>query len=420
MNFYKLSSTALIFFIYCLANQLFAQIKTSISDSAIIVRVADNILSTTTYDFMIVDENKTLSKLEVSTIRESLRQRSPYNEWAYWNGVLNISMLRIADTFKEKKYKDFAVKNYELAFNSLPILKEYKGKKKWYFPYETLVKTERLDDCGAIGAGLIEVNQITPRKDYVAYIQNAGNHILNIQSRLKDGTLARDDPNKMTVWGDDLYMSIVFMSRMGKWTGNNRYHDDAIKQIENFTKYLFDKNAEIYYHAWFDDLKVNGVAHWGRCNGWIMMAQIELLDHLSINHPKRNTLIKILQQQIIGLSRYQDISGMWHQLIDKNDSYLETSSTAMFTYSIAKAINMGWIDKRYISIALNGWQGVQRNIQEDGQVKNICMGTGIENDIAFYYNRPAPLNDIHGLGAIILAGNEIIKYKKNNPNIETK
>jgi unsaturated rhamnogalacturonyl hydrolase len=111
-------------------------------------------------------------------------------------------------------------------------------------------------------------------------------------------------------------------------------------------------------------------------------------------------------------------SGMWHQLLDKNDSYLETSCTAMFTYSIAKAVNNGWVDKGYITIALAGLEGVKKNIQDDGQVKNICMGTGIQDFLGSYYKRITPLNDIHRLGAILMAGNDIIKFRKNNPYFE--
>ena len=100
---------------------------------------------------------------------------------------------------------------------------------------------------------------------------------------------------------------------------------------------------------------------------------------------------------------------MWRQLIDKPDSYLESSSTAMFIYGIATAINEGWLDKEYAGIAVNGWKGLEQKIREDGQVEGICKGTGTVENIKYYYDRPTILNDIHGLGAILLAGAEMIK-----------
>ena len=416
-----MNSLKLLFFGFtsCLIlvnTRLIAQTDPSDPEVAVMKKVADNILAHTTYDFRIVDEDRVVRPpLDVSMIRPSIRPNSPYNEWTYWNGVLNIAMLRMAKLLNEPKYMDFAVKNYRFVFDNLPALEKYTGERKWYYPFSTLTTTEQLDDCGAIGAGLIEVNQITPRKDYETYLNTAATHMLTRQTRLADGTYSRIVPHNMTIWADDLYMSIVFLSRMGKWTGQDKYFNDAILQVENMTKYLYNPNTELYFHCWYDDLKVNGVAHWGRCNGWVMMAQVELLDHLPVNHPKRDELIRFLQQQIRGISRYQDITGLWHQLLNKNDSYLETSCTAMFTYSIVKAVNNGWLDKGYITVALEGWEGVKTHIQDDGQVKNICMGTGIENDLIFYYKRPAPLNDIHGLGAVLLAGSEIVKYRMNNP-----
>jgi unsaturated rhamnogalacturonyl hydrolase len=384
-------------------------------DILIMRKVADNILSNTTYDFIIPETGTVLKIVNSSNYKESIKIRSPFNDWRYWNGVLNIAMLRMGESYNEQKYKDFAINNYDFAFYNLPFFKEnYKTQSKWSYPFGQALVTEELDDCGAMGGGLIEVNKIEQRKVYSNYIEMAALHILKKQDRLEDKTLVRKLPYEMTLWADDLYMSIVFLSRMGKWSDDNKYFDDAILQVENFTKYLYNPVKELYYHAWYNDLKTTAGAHWGRCNGWVMMAQVELLDNLPENYPNREKLLKILFQQILGVARYQDITGMWHQLLDKNDSYLETSSTAMFTYSIAKAVNEGWIDKRYISIALAGWDGVKTNIQEDGQVKNICMGTGIGNDLLYYYNRPAPLNDIHGLGAILLAGNEIVKYKRDS------
>jgi rhamnogalacturonyl hydrolase YesR len=154
---------------------------------------------------------------------------------------------------------------------------------------------------------------------------------------------------------------------------------------------------------------MNGVAHWGRANGWIMMAQVALLDHLPEDYPKRDELIHLLLRQIVGASRYQDQSGLWHQILDKPDSYLETSASAIFVYSIAKAVNEGWIPHSYLSVAKQGWKGLLTKINRYGEVENVSVGTAIEDDIHFYYTRPTELNELHALGPVLLAGSELIK-----------
>lgn len=79
----------------------------------------------------------------------------------------------------------------------------------------------------------------------------------------------------------------------------------------------------------------------------------------------------------------------------------------MFVAAIAHGVNKGWLDSSFASVALQGWKAVCSQITPEGQVKNVCMGTGISRDLPFYYNRPAPLNDAHGLGAVVQAGIEI-------------
>jgi len=113
----------------------------------------------------------------------------------------------------------------------------------------------------------------------------------------------------------------------------------------------------------------------------------------------------------MGIARYQGGDGLWHQLLDKTDSYLETSCSAMFAYTVARAVNKGYIEPRYASIALRGWEGVMSKILSDGQVEGVCAGTGVSDDLVHYYRRPTPLNDIHGIGAVILAGVEILQLK---------
>lgn len=84
----------------------------------------------------------------------------------------------------------------------------------------------------------------------------------------------------------------------------------------------------------------------------------------------------------------------------------------MFTYAIARSVNKGYIEPRYASIAQRGWEGVMSRIRTDGRIEGVCAGTGISDDLVFYYHRPTPLNDSHGIGAVLLAGTEILRMKK--------
>src|SRR5690606_27356072 len=116
-----------------------------------------------------------------------------------------------------------------------------------------------------------------------------------------------------------------------------------------------------------------------------------------------------------GITAYQSGSGFWHQLLDKNDSYLETSATAIYVYCIARGVNKGWLDAiAYGPVAHLGWSAVSTKINEKGQVEGTCVGTGMGFDPAFYYHRPVNPYAAHGYGPVLLAGAEMILLVKNN------
>ncbi len=381
------------------------------SNLKIIQLVTDNILSNTTYTIIDKENKESYTSSKNLPTDKEFKIESPYVEWKYWNGVLNIAMLELSKITAEEKYKQYSIKNYQFVFENLDFFKALNKSGIKNTGMEKFFEMRMLDDCGAMGAGLIEVYQINKEKRYREYIDKVANYIMNEEHRLEDGTLARLGPYEKTVWLDDLYMSIPFIARYGKLTGDIKYFQFATKQVIQFTKYLYDEYMGLYFHCYYDNIKENGVAHWGRANGWSIMAQANLLDVIPKDYPERDTLLDIYRQQIIGLSRYQSESGLWHQILDKTDSYLETSCSAMFTYAIAKGVNEGWLEEDFKTVALKGWEGIKTKIQLDGQVKDICVGTGIQNDLVFYYKRPTELNDIHGLGAVILAGVEILKLQ---------
>ena len=391
----------------CFAEQGFAQPATE----ALTRLVADRIIANTSFQFVNTKTGQLYAPADDMPASTEIRAESPYNKWEYWNGVLLSGMMELAAVTKQEKYSNYAVRNFDFVFDNAGRFKKLYDagqKPEWLYFF----RMDKLDDCGALAAALVDVNKLHPVKAYTQYLEKTAGYILGKQSRFKDSTLCREVPRRMTLWADDLYMSVPFLARMGKATGDARYFEDAILQVKHFNDYLYDASSGLYYHCFYNDVHMNGVARWGRCNGWLAMAQVELLGHLPADHPQKALLQQLLLRQIVGFSRYQDTSGLWHQLLDKQDAYLETSATAMFVYAVARAVNEGWINASYLKIAADGWKALCHKVTADGQLMDVCIGTGIADNVQFYYNRPKRLNDIHGLGALLLAGCEMIKAEK--------
>src|SRR5215203_3803690 len=391
-----------------LSSTLFSQTNNT---EEIVRRVADHIIQATSFQFV---NNKTGEKFASTKGKDTsvnVKAENKFNKWQYVNGVLTVGMLRLSDVLKDPKYADYSRKNFNFIFDNLDYFKRQFDAGVTSVEYRPVFRIGSLDDCGSMSAGLLDVYSFDKRKDFLDYLNRVGDYIINKQVKFDDGTLARNGPRKMTLWADDLYMSVPYLARMAKLTGDNKYFDFAIKQVEQFNKYIYDGSTGLYFHTYFNDENMNGVARWGRCNGWVALAQVELLNNLPANHPKRAALTKLLLRQVVGFSRYQDTSGMWHQLLDRPESYLESSVTAMYVYTVAKAVNEGWINKRFITIAQRGWDALSKKVTADGQVPDICIGTSVEEDMSYYFARPKELNDTHGLGAFLMAGAEMIRAK---------
>ena len=395
-----------IFFLLPLQSE--AQNKTS--NENVLRIIADGILKDATFELIDKKTGEYFKSSEQAPDSSTLQIASRYNDWRYWNGIINIAMLKLGKQFNDSRYLEYALKNIAFAFDNYKFFEDkYQNENKWSYPFGQLFIMNELDDCGAMGASVIEVYKTSSQESYNEYIDKAAGHILNEQSRLEDGTLVRSFPNKWTLWADDLYMSISFLSRMGELTKDSKYFDYAALQVINYNNYLYNENKGLMYHNWYSDVNRTGVAFWGRANGWAILAQVDLLDRLPMNYSKRDTLVNLFQRQILGIAKYQSASGLWHQLLDKNDSYLETSCSAMITYAIAWAVNNGYLDKRYASIAIKGWKGILTKIKPNGEIEGVCTGTVVCNNLVDYYERPTPLNDIHGIGVVMLAGSEILR-----------
>jgi len=304
------------------------------------------------------------------------------------------------------------------------LYKKYPSRSN---PLRQPVDPHALDDAGAMCAAMIKTFSLTGEKNLRPQIDIYINYISTKEFRLSDGTLARNRPQKNTLWLDDLYMAVPALAQMGKLTGDKKYFDDAVKQVLQFSRRMFNNSLGLYMHGWVQGMNVHPEFHWARANGWALMAMTELLEVLPENHPGRNEILQQYQAHVKGLASYQSGKGFWHQLLDRNDSYLETSATAIFTYCIARGINKGWIDKlAYAPMCLLGWNAVATKVNDRGQVEGTCVGTGMAFDPAFYYYRPTNVFAAHGYGPVILAGAEVIRmlkyhgFEMNDSSIQVK
>ncbi len=331
-------------------------------------------------------------------------------EW----GVTYSAMLAAYEATSDKAYQDYVNSRHLFLAEIAPYFQKiYQKDKTIDGNIRRVIDPHALDDAGAICTSMIKALLKNASLPLRPLIDNYSDYVINKEYRLSDGTFARLRPQKNSVWLDDMFMGIPTLAYMGKLTGNKEYYDMATRQIIQFANKMFVPETGLFRHGWVEDMHPHPAFYWGRANGWAILTMCEVLDVLPQEHPNRAYILNLLKQHAEGLAKRQHHDGFWHQLLDRNDTYLEASATAIYTYCLAHGINKGWIDaKAFGPIALSGWQAVASSINEKGQVENVCVGTGMGFDAAFYAYRPVHVMAAHGYGPAIWAGAEIINLLK--------
>ncbi|MGB3007614.1 MAG: glycoside hydrolase family 88 protein [Chitinophagaceae bacterium] len=354
-----------------------------------------------------------LSKIDSNTVLQQGDFRITSYEW----GVTYSALLHAGNITGNKKYSDYVKDRFSFLASWIPAFKKLKGTGVYSnnnYPLRQPIEPKALDDAGAVCAAMIKATRLGLNTTLRPQIDIYMDWVANKEHRLADGTLGRNRPQKNTLWLDDLYMGVPALAQMGKLTGDKKYFDDAVKQIRQFAQRMFNKEKGLYMHGWVESMSTHPEFRWARANAWALMAKTELLDVLPENHPGRKFVLQQLRDHVKGLAAFQSGSGFWHQLLDKEDSYLETSATAIFSYCIAHGINKGWLDPMtYGPMSILAWNAVSTKVNDKGQVEGTCVGTGMAFDPAFYYHRPVNVYAAHGYGPTILAAAEMIELLNN-------
>lgn len=367
----------------------------------------------------VVGEPKTYWRLDApDTFVRPYNENTLFGRWNYPLGVTMYGLLHTAMLIGSEDIQKYIKDHVQLCCDTLEYAlwdkEQYGGATSIH---NLLTSIDSLDDCGSFASMMLEVHKylgidgVKPVADYV------GDYIFNHQARLEDGTFFRKEMmhhfHNQTMWADDLYMSVPFLTRYYEFTGDQKYIDDAANQFFGFRKRLFMPEESIMSHVYDFKYDTKTNVPWGRGNGWVVFSMTELLEKLPENHPNKNDLIEFLNTLCEGYLKLQDKDGMWHQVLNDWESYPETSCTSMFIYAFSRGVRFGWLrePEKYVKAIYKAWEAISKtSVDTDGNVYGVCRGSEFSFIPDYYkYELGWNLNDTHGTGIVMLAGIEVIR-----------
>ncbi len=404
------------------------QLSRAEQQKAEIIEVIDriyNYLNATT-PFELVDaEGNTITDYSKIDHNTSLK-KGDFGINTYEWGVTYSGMMLASQVTGDDKYAEYAYERLEFLGEIFPYVKKYYEETGYDMRLQYMVKPRFIDDCGAMCAAMIKAALANPQEKgkYRELLDHWFNFVMYEEYRMSDGILARHRPATNSVWLDDMYMGITPIAYRGRLSAVERgdltqkFYNESVNQINLFKKYLWLPEKGIYRHGWIEGMSEHPDYHWARANGWAMLTMSDVLDVLPPNTQGRDEVLEQFKTLIRNIAPYQSATGTWHQLLDKNDSYLETSASAMYVYCMAHAVNQGWIDRTaYQDIVRSGWNAIVKQVNATGQVENTCVGTGLGFTPVFYYTRPVSVYAAHGYGPVLLAAAEVLKMLESGNQV---
>ncbi|MBE2213629.1 MAG: glycoside hydrolase family 88 protein [Opitutaceae bacterium] len=344
-----------------------------------------------------------------------------YGKWNYPLGVTLYGVLHAAKAVGSEDAQRYVANHLQFCCDTFRYAhwdkEQYGGATN---VHHLLTSLDSLDDCGSAGSALLEVAKYFDLRGFRVIADIVADHISTKQIRLSDGTFFRKNLmhsfHEDTLWADDLYMSVPFLCRYYQLTGDAKYIDDAARQFLGFKRLLFLPDLKLMAHVYDFMRDMNTGIPWGRGNGWVVFSLSELLAVLPKDHALRPALLSMFRELCEGLLAQQDADGMWHQVINEHDSYIETSCTSMFAYAFARGVQQGLFaqPEPYVAAVFRAWSALNRNsIDHLGNVHGVCRGSEFSFQSEYYKKDLLwNLNDTHGIGIVLLAGVEVLKLTK--------
>ena len=175
------------------------------------------------------------------------------------------------------------------------------------------------------------------------------------------------------IWSDSMFMAPPYLAVYGDY-------DEAIKQVDGYREYLWDKDKKLFSHIWDDQKKVfTRKDCWGGGNGWSAAGMAKIIDILpKEKEAERKRHIGYVKELLDGCIAYMRPDGLYHDVIDKPETFVETNLSQMLAYSIYKGVKAGWLENSYLKPADKMRAGANSKIDRYGVVQDACSSPNFD------------------------------------------
>lgn len=239
---------------------------------------------------------------------------------------------------------------------------------------------------------LLYLYEETGSSAYLGALRNAADWLCSSLPRTEMSGfqhVTMDSQNDQQLWADTVFMAVLFLARIGYVCQKRGWQQEAQRQFILHIAYLSDLKNGLWYHGWSFLRKDHFAgAHWARGNCWFTIAAAECLDFLPRDSWVRQWIHEAYRQQAGTLMKLQDAGGLWHTLLDCEDSYIEVSGSCGILYGLLKGVRKGYLPAEYAENLEKGVQEAVSHIGRDGVVGQVSYGTIVADSQEYYKQVP--------------------------------
>lgn len=333
-------------------------------------------------------------------------------KWNYTHGLEMQSILQVAEKTGNEKYFNYAESYADTMVNENGAIQTYN------------LERYNIDHINP-GKILFPIYEKTGKPKYLKALQLLKSQ-MDTHPRISNGGYWHKQIYPHQVWLDGLYMACPFLAEYGKTFNEPALFDEVVLQLTTAYEDLIDEESGLLYHGWDESREqrwadpVTGKSphFWSRSIGWYMMALVDVLDFMPLDHPGRNDIIDILNNVSVAVDNYRDPeSGMWYQVTDlaeREGNYLESSGSIMFIYTWVKGAQKGYLPENFLEKGETAYdQFLKQFIRDNGDgtisVTSVCSVAGLGGDpryrdgsFEYYISEPVRDDDPKAVGPFIM------------------